>query len=183
MAEGRWGPLRATAEARAFGLWLDDLIRLRQSNRRELISQNLERGQVVGFEAGGVLEFTRHLTLSGAFTALRATDERGNELPFRAPAVAYAGLDARSGAFGPLEDLSGFVEVAHRSRLFTDPANFQELPSRTTVDVGVEVALLGGGARLYAEVRDVFDVAGYDLLAFPLPGRRFEAGLQLRQIW
>lgn len=183
MAHGRWGEIHATGEVRAFGLWLDDLIRLRQNSRRELISENIERGEILGVEAGGVLGVTEHLSLSGAVTALRSADERGNQLPFRAPLVAYAGLDARSGALGPVDDLSGFIEVAHRSSLHIDPANLQELEARTTVDVGLEVTFLDGSSQLYAEVRDLFDVAGFDLLSFPLPGRRFEAGIQLRQTW
>lgn len=183
VGEGDWGIVRFSAEARAFGLWLDDLIRLRQNSRREFISENVERGEVLGVEAGGVLGVTEHFSLSGALTALRTADDRGNELPFRSPLVAYAGVGARSGRLGPFDDLSGFVEVAHRSRLFTDPANLQELSARTTVDIGVEVTLPGGAAQIYAEARDLFDVAGFDLLAFPLPGRRFEAGIQLRQTW
>lgn len=171
------------ADVRLFGLWLDDLIVARRNSQQEIIPINERRGRVLGAEASAEVSLGDHLRTSGALTAQDSRNvDTGRELPFRAPFVVSALLSGRTGRFGPVDDLSAQVEVAHRAEMSIAPSGLERLAGRTTVDLGFEV-LFGRKAQLYAELRDVFDARGADFLGFPLPGRRFELGLQLRETW
>jgi len=175
--------LEVNADLRLFGLWLDDLIVARRNSQQEIIPINERRGRVLGAEASVEVRFGDHVRASGAVTAQDSENvDTGRALPFRAPFIASALLTGRTGRVGPVDRLSARVEVAHRAEMSIAPSGLERLPGRTTVDLGFEV-LLARRAQTYVELRDVFDARGADFLGFPLPGRRFELGLQLRETW
>lgn len=178
------GALELDAEVRLFGLWLRDLIVLERTTAVEFIPFNEDSGRVLGLEAGASFGITEHLVVSGAVTVQDTRNDLGNPLPLRAPWVGYAQVRARTGALGPVHDLSTQIELAHRAEMpGSSSPESARIPERTTVDVGLELATGSDAVRFYAEVRDVFDRAGFDFLGFPVPGRRFELGLQMRQSW
>ena len=77
----------------------------------------------------------------------------------------------------------GFFQVAYIGKSFADPANFVEIPARAVLATGAGVDLFEGHLALSFRVDDLLDVRGFDLLGFPLPGRRYTGRLSYRYTW
>ena len=63
----------------------------------------------------------------------------------------------------------------------TDPANLVPFPGRTTWGGGVRAYLFDRALSVALSARDLADARGFDLLGFPLPGRRYAAALSYRK--
>ncbi len=174
-------------EVTAFGTWLDDLVRLQRTSQFTFRSANTASGRILGIETGLRASFTEHLRVTGNLTGQDADDEAGTQLPFRARWLAYGDFTVATGPFSVVDDLRFVGAVTHRSSVTLGSAALVEIDPFTTFDVGLEADLLGERVALYGRVYDLFNQAlnpgVSDILSFPVPGRRFEIGLQVRQTW
>ncbi|MBK8011450.1 MAG: TonB-dependent receptor [Deltaproteobacteria bacterium] len=164
-------------EARIFGLLLDDLIRYRRTSKFTAVPENILHARILGFEAGARVQIGDHLNMRANATALSTQDELGHALPLRPSLVASFEPSLRSGEIveGTFDDLLGFISIEHTSSNFIDPANLVEIPPRTWVGAGVRAELFDARASAALTLHDVFDTRGFDVLGFPLPGRRMDA--------
>lgn len=175
----RLGDVEGQLEVRAFGLWIDDLIRYRRSSQFTAIAENVELGRILGGEAGASITWSRHVFVAANATFLQSEDHRGRALPLRPSWVLYARPEGRTGPIveGWIDDLRLFVDVQHTSSNFVDAANLVEEPERTWLGAGLHVDLFGRRLACALTVHDLLDARGSDLLGFPLSGRRFELTL------
>ncbi len=163
----------AVVELRGFRREIDDVIRYQINPQRgTAVAVNDDATRARGMELGVQLDAFEHLRVAGSTHRLDTDSGSGRELPQRPRAVFHMRLEGRSGALGRhVEDIRVFAIADHQSSAFLDPANFVRLPARTFFDVGMSLRL-AVGLELGATVRDVGDRAGFDYLAYPLPGRR-----------
>ncbi|MCB9653026.1 MAG: TonB-dependent receptor [Deltaproteobacteria bacterium] len=163
-------------EARVFGLLLEDLIRYRRTSQFTAVPENVLRARIVGLEAGGRVQLGDHLEIKANATALSTRDDLGRSLPLRPLLVAFVEPALRSGEIveGTFDELLGFVSIEHTSANFIDPANLVEVPARTWIGTGMRAELFEARASVTLTLHDIFDARGFDVLGFPLPGRRFD---------
>jgi hypothetical protein len=139
--------------------------------------RNELEGESRGVEGALSLSLGRHLESVTSLTYLDTSfDNRGfeREQPLRVPFRLFQRFTAQL----PRPGLEGFVEVDHRSSFFPDSANLVEQPPLTFVNAGLRAFSEPDGLSILFAARNIFDELGLDLLAFPLPGRAFEAALQ-----
>ncbi|MCA9531318.1 MAG: TonB-dependent receptor [Myxococcales bacterium] len=171
-----------TLEAHAFGRRSEDLIRYRRVSRGQATAENIARGTVRGVDARAAGDLTRYVSTSATVTWMRSSDGNGHRLPLLSPLSAYARLAVHSRAIGRhLDDLVVYVEVTHLASGPTDPANLVPFPGRTTWGGGVRAYLFDRALSVALSARDLADARGFDLLGFPLPGRRYAAALSYRK--
>lgn len=169
------------AEARAFSGEITNLIRYRRTSQFQAVADNVERGRLRGLEAALSVRVSDYARFSSALSLLDARDGQDRVLPLRASRRVFARLELGTDEIlGPLE-LRAFVDLRHQSRVFADPANLVVIPSRTWTTVGASALLYD--LRLDFTVRDVLDRAGFDLIGFPLPGRRVAVMLTYQKDW
>ncbi|MEM7677793.1 MAG: TonB-dependent receptor, partial [Myxococcota bacterium] len=175
----RWGPVLFNASLRFFWLDVEDIIVARRTAINTVVFRNEREGNTWGTEIGLDVTVDGWLRSSTSLTVLKTRfDNAGFEsaLPLRVPLRWFQRWSV------PLvgRALDASLEIDHRSAFFTDVANQVEQPSLTVVNVGFEAISKSDGLRLGLYVRNLFDVLGQDLLAFPLPGRAFHISLQWR---
>jgi outer membrane receptor protein involved in Fe transport len=76
-----------------------------------------------------------------------------------------------------------FFQVAYIGRSYSDRVNLVEIRPRTVLGLGVGVDMFESRLGLSFRVDDLLDVRGFDLLNFPLPGRRYTGRLTFRHRW
>ena len=169
-------PLNVRLEARAFVSQVDDLIRYERAQPFTARAVNVDSGRLVGVEGAVRCGVTEHVGLNAHGAWLDARDDAGRALPFRPALSGRVELEAHTGMLMPaiVDDLRARFEVMHVGSSWTDPANLVQLPGRTVLGGTVAVVFWGHRGRLSLSVQDLSDVAGTDLLGFPLPGRRFD---------
>jgi hypothetical protein len=172
-----WGPVSVRAEARLFWLRVEDIIVAQRTSQNFVAFRNERAGESRGVEGALSLALGRHLESTTSATYLDTSfDNRGfqREQPLRVPFRLFQRLTARL----PGPGLEGFFEVDHRSGFFPDQANLVTQPALTFVNAGLRIFSEPDGVSVLVAARNIFDELGLDLLAFPLPGRAFEAALQ-----
>jgi hypothetical protein len=169
-------------EARAFALFVDDLVQYRLTSQYRAIPENTGATRALGVELGARGRAGRHVGLAAALTILdardRATERR---LPLRPDAQAYVRPEVRLGALGPVAAARLWCDAAYLGRAFVDPANTSSFPPRLRLGAGAGVDVAGGAVALDVAVRDLLDAGGQDLLGFPLPGRSFLVTAAVRE--
>ncbi|MGB8223341.1 MAG: TonB-dependent receptor, partial [Polyangiales bacterium] len=184
-ARGNAGVLSGYASVGAFLTHIDDAIRFRTQSQGRIIAENIASARNRGVEVevrGGV---TPHFIIQSEMTWTEAIDEAtGNWLPGQPQWVAFAQPEAHSGVLSKVvSDLMLFFQVSYIGKSYGDPANLVEFPARTVLATGVGVDLLEKQLGLSFRVDDLLDVRGFDLLGFPLPGRRYTGRLSYRYAW
>jgi len=182
---GHTGVLSGYASVGAFLIHIDDAIRFRRTAQFMLKAENIDSARSRGVELelrGGV---TQHFILLGEMTWTQAVDDTtSNWLPGQPEWVAFAQPEAHSGTLSKwVSDVMAFFQVSYIGRSFADPANFVEIPARTVLATGAGVDLFEGHFALSFRVDDLLDARGFDLLGFPLPGRRYTGRLSYRYTW
>ncbi|MEM6370879.1 MAG: TonB-dependent receptor plug domain-containing protein [Myxococcota bacterium] len=172
-----WGPFSVRAEGRFFWLRVEDIIIARQTAQRTVAFSNEREGESRGFEGGLMLSLGPWVESVTSATYLDTSfDNRGfqRRQPLRVPVRLFQRLTARL----PGPGVETFFEVDHRSGFFPDQANLVAQQALTFVNAGLRAFSESDGASVLIAARNIFDELGQDLLAFPLPGRSFEATLQ-----
>jgi len=169
----------------AFVTHIDDAIRLRGNSQFQLIAENIDSVRNRGVEVeirGGV---TEHFILQGEVTWTQAINEAtGNRLPGQPEWVAFVQPEAHSGTLSKwVSDIMSFVQVLYVGKSYNDPANLVEIRARAVLATGVGVDLFEGHFGLSFRVDDLLDARGFDILGFPLPGRRYAGRLSYRYTW
>lgn len=185
VVRGHNGPLSGYASVGAFLTQIDDAIRFRPLPQGTIIAENIESARNRGVEVevrGGV---TQHFVIQSEMTWTQAIDETtGKFLPGQPQWVAFAQPEAHSGTLSKaVSDIMAFFQVSYIGKSYGDPANLVEFPARTVLAAGVGVDLLERQLGLSFRVDDLLDVRGFDLLGFPLPGRRYTGRLSYRYAW
>ncbi len=176
---GRSGPLQGRAELRAFGNWVGDLVRYVRNSRFQVVPRNVDRARLLGVEAGveGRLE---RVEMRLAATWMDPLDlGLGKRLPLRPSARFFARLGVRLG--GDVRWLP-YADVEYVGATFADPANTVQVPQRAVLGAGLWVGRGEPGDARWSfriSLRDLFDVRPYDVVGYPLPGRRWSMELSL----
>lgn len=183
-ARGHAGVLRGYASVGAFLTNIDDAIRFRTAGG-QIIAENIASARNRGVEVevrGGV---TPHFIIQSEMTWTEAIDQAtGNWLPGQPQWVAFAQPEAHSGVLSKaVSDIMAFFQVSYIGKSYADPANLVEIRARNVLATGVGVDLLEKQLGLSFRVDDLLDVRGFDLLGFPLPGRRYTGRLSYRYAW
>ncbi len=168
---GRLGPLRGRFELHAFARGAFDRVQFVRNAQFQLSPRNVDRARFFGVSAS-VDGRLGPLHVVSTFSWLDARDQQGRRLPLLRAFSWFARASVRTGP------LRFFASVTATGQSFGDPANLVELPAQHVVDLGV--ALDRGALLLQASVRDVADARPFDLIGFPLPGRRFSLDLTIR---
>jgi iron complex outermembrane receptor protein len=184
-ARGHTGVLSGYATVGAFLTHIDDAIRFRRTSQFMLKAENIDSARSRGVEVelrGGV---TQHFLLHGELTWTQAVDDTtGNWLPGQPEWVAFVQPEAHSGTLSKwVSDLAAFFQVVYIGKSFADPANFVTIPARTVLATGAGVDLFEAHFAVTFRVDDLLDVRGFDLVGFPLPGRRYTGRLSYRYTW
>ncbi|MGB8329912.1 MAG: TonB-dependent receptor, partial [Polyangiales bacterium] len=184
-ARGHTGLLNGYASIGAFLTQIDDAIRFRSLSQGTIIAENIDSARNRGVEVelrGGV---TQHFIVQSEVTWTEAIDQAtGNWLPGQPQWVAFAQPEAHSGTLSKaVSDILAFFQVSYIGKSYGDPANLVELPARAVLATGFGVDLLEGQLGLSFRVDDLLDVRGFDLLGFPLPGRRYTGRVSYRYAW
>lgn len=181
--DGVLGPVDLGAEARLFWMTIEDIIVARRTAQNTVAFRNERDGETVGVEAGLEAELPGALALSASLTWLDAQfDYLGFERQqsLRVPLRLFSRLAWQlPGAWSGLEL---FGELDHRSPFFADTDNQVQQPALTLAHAGLQVRSAPSGLRVAVAVRNLFDAMGFDLLAFPRPGRAFEISLAWEEI-
>ncbi len=176
------GPVSVFAEARAFWLRVEDIIVARRTSRNTIVFENEQEGRTWGVEGWLAFDIGPALESSTSVTWLESRfDNSGfdRDQPLRVPLRVFQRWVSRY----PFECVAVFAEIDHRSGFFADAANLVEQPAYTIVNAGVRLTWDDYGLTVAASSRNVFDVLGLDLLAFPRPGRTFEVSLQWKEVF
>lgn len=184
-AQGHSGVLSGYASVGAFLINIDDAIRFRRTSQFMLKAENINSARTRGVEVEFRGAVTQHFVFHGEMTWTQAVDNATNRwLPGQPEWVAFAQPEAHSGMLSKwVSDIVAFFQVSYIGKSFADPVNFVEIPARTVLATGAGVDLFEGQFALSARVDDLLDVRGFDLLGFPLPGRRFTGRLSYRYTW
>ncbi|MGB3050021.1 MAG: TonB-dependent receptor [Polyangiales bacterium] len=182
---GHTGVLSGYGSVGAFLIHLDDAIRLRRLSQFTIIAENIDAARNRGVEVelrGGI---TQHFILHSEMTWTQAIDEAtGNSLPGQPEWVVFAQPEAHTGTLSKwVSDIMALFQVAYIGESFGDPANLVEIPARTVLAVGAGVDLFRSHLGLSFRVDDLLDSRGFDLVGFPLPGRRYTGRLSCRYTW
>ena len=184
-ARGRTGILSGYASVGAFLTHIDDAIRFVPTSQFTLKAENIDSARTRGVEAelrGGI---TDHFIFQSEMTWTDAVDrETGRQLPGQPQWVAFAQPEAHSGTLSKwVSDMMAFFQVSYIGKSYSDAVNLVEIPARTVLAAGVGVDMFEGRLGLSFRVDDLLDVRGFDLLNFPLPGRRYTGRLSYRHAW
>ncbi|MGB3049528.1 MAG: TonB-dependent receptor [Polyangiales bacterium] len=182
---GHDGILSGYASVGAFVNYIDNMIRLRTTSQFKIRYENIASGRSRGVEVelrGGV---TRHIFLAAEVTWTEAIDQTtGKWLPGQPQWVAFAQPEAHSGTLSKwISDIMAFFQVSYVGKSYADPVNLVEIRARTELAVGAGVDMFEGRLGLSFRVDDLLDVRGFDLLSYPLPGRRYTGRLSVRHAW
>lgn len=159
-----------------------DLIQLRKNGYQTAQAINVEAAWVASFELYGRLVVARHLRADLQATYLLTRTDDGFELPMQPALSAFGRVEGGTEALGAhVEDLALYVETLHVGASSTDTKNLAEIPARTIVNVGARARLFDDALSASVELADAFDVRGFDLANYPLPGRRFAVQLEYRK--
>lgn len=181
LARGRVGALRGSVEARAFALFVDDLIRYRRTAQNQALPENVDRARTLGAEVGARGELHRRVGLTAAVTWLSPRDVGlDRTLPLRPRIQAYARPEVHLEPFGPLHRLTLFADVTHVGATFGDPHNLVVVGSRTLFGAGAAARLWDDRLVVAATGADLTDERPSDVLGFPLPGRTLEVTVTAR---
>lgn len=189
-AGARWeaplGPIWAYVDVFGFARRVSQLIAYRRSSLGAVQPYNVGSARILGGELEAGAEWPKHLRASVSITVLDPRDTTPSRslvndlVPYQSrlagsgwvegfvapdkPWLRRAGLDAR---------------VTHRSSHFADPAGLEVLPASSALDLGATWAF--GSViecSLRAAVDDLFDARRFDLIGYPIPGRRFHVALE-----
>ena len=175
-------PVELFAELRFFGSEVTDLIRYRRTAQFTAVAENTASGQIRGVEGVMRVRLPTWLRVEGKLGWLDTLDQQGRALPLRPQWTGRAEVEVSTGPLMAwLDDVRGRVELDHIGDSWFDPANLVALSGRTVWSVAVVTT--HGPVQVSAQLRDVFDVAGTDLLGFPLPGRQFDAAIAWTEVW
>ncbi|MBI2895030.1 MAG: TonB-dependent receptor [Deltaproteobacteria bacterium] len=179
-----------------------DLVQFILTSQRTARAANVGRARLRGLEVGARWRPSSYLGGSVAYGWLEATNlgeapsERGKQVPGRPEHDLYGRLDATIGQIG----IAGDLEVV--SGNFLDPANYQEVPTRTYAGAtlrlepaswrGISIALVMKNLfdHIVADVpirpapiggRSVVPQAVADYGGFPLPGRTVMVTLRIAE--
>jgi outer membrane receptor protein involved in Fe transport len=184
-ARGHTGVLSGYASVGAFLTRIDDAIRFRSLSQGTIIAENVDSARNRGVEVELRGRATQHFIIQSEMTWTEAIDETsGKWLPGQPQWVAFVQPEAHSGRLSKsVTDIMGFFQVSYIGKSYGDPANLVEFPGRTVLATGFGVDLLERQLGLSFRIDDLLDVRGFDLLGFPLPGRRYTGRLSYRYAW
>ena len=183
-----WGEQRVELffETRGFGSSVTDLIRYRRTAQFTAVPENVASGQLFGAEGSVNLKLPPWLWFNAQAAWLRARDEeRDRSLPLRAGWTGFGTIETRSGPLWPdaLDELRARLTALYVGRSWFDPANLQGVDDRFVWGMALSTFHAHGRIQFTAQVRDLFDAGGSDLLGFPLAGRRFDVSLTWTEIF
>jgi len=181
--QGKLAGLQGHVEARAFSLWIDDMIRYQLTLPRfEAIPENIDRARIRGMELGQQVTLDRTFHWVSSATFLYSEDPAvDRSLPLRPQVQFYLRptfMLAR--LHRPLDALRFYFDVLHIGSVFVDRSNLIRLPSQTRLGAGASLETWHRRATWALSVYDLFNNRGFDLLGFPLPGRHAMLSLTLQ---
>jgi hypothetical protein len=158
-----------------------DLIQLRKTSQYTAKAENVGRAWVATVELLVRATLTSHLRFDLQTTYLFSRTERGGAIPLQPSFGAFGRVEAGTSRIGLLDDLAAYTEVMYVGANYVDSANLERFDPRTRMNAGVRLLLFARSLSASFEVVDVLDRAGFDLLGFPLPGRRYAAQIEYRK--
>ena len=172
--------LRAGVEAAHFRNEVEDLITYVQQSQRVFVARNIGAASMEGEEYSWRLAANAaapRWLVEGNYTRLRAEDlgpgiYAGKALPGRPQHQLYTRLALRFGA------LSFGYDYQHLGRNYLDRWN-RELVERRDLH-GLDLGLQSRRLQLRLAVRNLTDDTTRDVAGFPVPGRTFSLGSDLR---
>ena len=168
---GRRGPLQGSFEVHAFARAAFDRVQFVRNAQFQISPRNIDRARFLGVTASVVGELGPFRLLT-TLSWLDARDREGRQLPLLRAFTLTSRASVRTGP------VSFFAAITATGRSYGDPANLVALPAQQVVDVGV--AFRRDRVLLQAVMRDALDARPFDLVGFPLPGRRFSLDLTIR---
>lgn len=184
-ARGHTGIVSGYASIGAFLTHIDDAIRFVPTSQFTLKAENIDAARSRGVEVELRGSITDHFVFQSETTWTQAVDQQtGRQLPGQPQWVAFAQPEAHSGTLSKwVSDIMAFFQISYIGKSYSDAVNLVEIPARTVLAAGMGVDLFEGRLGLSFRVDDLLDVRGFDLLNFPLPGRRYTGRLSYRHTW
>jgi iron complex outermembrane receptor protein len=156
----------------------DDLITPVQVSANRFSFKNIGAATVRGHELGlhsvgfGFIGLDLNYTHQDAENRSQIPQENGQQLPFLPADELYLQLKA----FNPIGE--AYYECNLVSGNFTDPANFDEVPSRALHTLGFAIRYWAP-LTIHFEARNITNNQISDLAKFPLPGLSFLGGIKV----
>jgi iron complex outermembrane receptor protein len=187
----RFGPLvRPQAAAFGFVRFSDGLISYVRSSQGFAEPMNVASARVAGIEAQVGTGIGEWLSAQVIATILDPRDTSADRktvndvLPFQSRFVVSpkVAADWRAPAGRPFAGFVGRARLEARwlyqTSRYADAAGLAVMPSQSSLDVEVLVESTDGAFALRLRGADLLDVARFDVVGFPLPGRSFFLSLE-----
>jgi iron complex outermembrane receptor protein len=175
-------------DAFVFARQSDELVAFRRASFGSVRPFNVGAARVLGAELAAGVDALRHARVGASVTALDPRDVsrpralQSDLLPFMSRLVAMEELELYAEPALPaleIERASVLARLSHRSSRVADPAGLIVLAEQHVFDVEAALFVWDGHVALRVALENVFDRGRFDVVGFPLPGRRWHAAAEV----
>lgn len=180
----QFDPLVAAIESNVYARRTDHIIAYQRVSLGYVRPYNLDEGRFFGGDLRVILSAWEKLRATGQISLLDAEriedGKRSGVIPFRSAVSGQVELYAHTGALTEdLSDLGLRLSAYFRGRRYADPAGLIEIPAQATLDATLNVAVRKA-IDLRFRIENLTSSARFDALGYPLPGRGYYLGLEVR---
>lgn len=176
------------ADAFAFAREASALIAYARAGQGYIYPYNVGRARVLGGEASIGAGLTSRLRAELNVSLLDARDRSparttvNDRLPYRSP-VVLAPLIASEWPLScdVLTRIGAEVRYRLESSRYADPAGLAVIPAQASLDLALSATWWGGHLASKIRVEDILDARQFDVVGYPLPGRRVYLALEVFQ--
>ena len=185
-SELRFEQVAAYAQLVGFARFADGLIAYRRSSLGIVRPYNIGRARILGIEIATGVTLFHFARASGSITALDprdTSDERSTSsdlIPLQSRFVATPRIEFFTPPWDAisLDRASVGASVAYRSSRVADPAGLIVLDEQARFDIDALFAFVQT-VTFRARMENVLDVASFDVVGYPLPGRALHATVEV----
>jgi len=174
------GPrLSVNGEVGAFERRARDLVAYARTAQGYVVPLNVGAARVSGLELGVGAAALGHVSAACNLTLLDARDTsegrrlRNDLLPFTSRLVLAPRVSVTTGSLRArsLESADFTLDLTYLSNRFADAAGLIVIPEQATLGVSAGAHWLSGSLLTRARLANALDVARFDVVGYPLPGR------------
>ncbi|HSC86006.1 MAG TPA: TonB-dependent receptor, partial [Polyangiaceae bacterium] len=172
-------------EVFGFARFAEDLIAYRRSALGYVRPYNVAEARTLGVELALAAQLLGHLRLSGQLTALDPRDTTPGRLvtsdliPLLSRLTWYGELESYVEDWGLLDRAWLTIGLRYRGGRVADPAGLIVIGEQLVTDLTAGMLYLERHVAFRARLENLFDVAQFDTVGYPLPGRSVYGSLEL----
>ena len=157
-----------------------NLIQLQKVSRETAMYINIESARNQGLEWIAQLRF-KIFRLLGNMTYTDATNGNGTKRALVSPWDIFIRphllIDNISTPY--LDTISIYFDVIYQSESYGNDSNLEKLPANNWIGLGTQLS--NKNFKLTFDLRDLFNKRGFNIIGYPIPGRRFMASIQFKE--